>query len=71
MKSTRVYVGNLAFQVTQEELDEYVRRVAAPVNVNLMMFNGRSKGFFTHFPLILLERFVIIIPFDALGLQYF
>ena len=44
---TRLFVGNLSFQTTQEDLQEYFSQAGVTNSVNLMMdkFTGKSRGF--------------------------
>lgn len=45
--NTRLYVGNLAYSVTKEQLTEYFSPAGEVVNVEVISdkFSGRSKGY--------------------------
>lgn len=45
--NTRLYVGNLAYTITKEQLTEYFSQAGEVVNVEVISdkFSGRSKGY--------------------------
>ncbi len=47
MKDTRLFIGNLSYNTTEEDLRSFFSEAGAVTSVNLMMdkFTGRSRGF--------------------------
>jgi cold-inducible RNA-binding protein len=47
MSQTRLFVGNLAYQTIENDLQEYFSQAGAVTSVNLMLdrFTGKSRGF--------------------------
>jgi RNA recognition motif-containing protein len=47
MNQNRLFVGNLSFQTTEADIQDYFGQVGAVKSVNLMMdkMSGRSRGF--------------------------
>jgi cold-inducible RNA-binding protein len=47
MSQTRLFVGNLAYQTMENDLQEYFSQAGVVTSVNLMLdkFTGKSRGF--------------------------
>lgn len=47
MSQNRLFVGNLAFQTSEKDLQDYFAQAGAVTSVNLMLdkISGRSRGF--------------------------
>ena len=47
MSESRLFVGNLPYQITAQDLQELFSQAGVVASVNLMMdrFSGRSRGF--------------------------
>ena len=47
MSESRLFVGNLSYQTTENDLQDYFAQAGAVTSVNLMMdkFTGKSRGF--------------------------
>src|SRR2546422_9079239 len=47
MNESRLFVGNLAFQTMEDDLQEYFSQAGVVSSVNLMLdkFTGKSRGF--------------------------
>jgi len=47
MNESRLFVGNLAYQTLENDLQEYFSQAGVVTSVNLMMdkFTGKSRGF--------------------------
>ena len=47
MSQNRLFVGNLAYQTMENDLQDYFSQAGAVISVNLMMdkFTGKSRGF--------------------------